>query len=89
MLGMPEEVDFWQKQIEDLSAKYKRWFWKERGGTTYWLYQEDKDEHLQPDHSWCLQGLALPPGVLEEPEKESLLKLLRSHFKDEIPFLVQ
>lgn len=88
VLEMPDEKSFWQNEIEKLRASYVQWFWETPGGVPYRFFNEVTGERRKPDDSWNMQALVLPPDVLGEQERESLLKSLRGHFDENIPFLV-
>jgi hypothetical protein len=86
VLGMPEEARFWEEWIERLGGDYRRWFWETPGGTPWFTYHDEQGRHSGERHSWTLQGLALPERVLGEPQKQSLLELLRSMLDDSVPY---
>lgn len=86
-LGLTAEVAFWNERSAALAKDFHRWFWG-AGGKTYRLYNTDTLRQTEPDRSWNLQGLALPPEILRPEERAAFLKLFRAASSAEMPFLI-
>jgi hypothetical protein len=87
-LGMVDEQRFWTDQRSALAENYRRWFWDQPGGVPWRIFDETTGKRTDRGGSWTLQGLALPPDVLHEPERDSLLAQLRKLRRDSTPFLL-
>jgi hypothetical protein len=86
-LGMTDEVSFWDRRIQDDYAHYREWFWDTPGGSPRVGYNTEAKGGYSYNHPWCLQGLALPPDILQAPERDSLLKLMRTLMDPKVPLL--
>jgi len=86
-LSMPEEVRFWQARSAEMAGDYHHWFW-DKQGRDYRLYRTSTGKGESPDQPWNLQGLVLPPDILSQQERNSLLRLFRSSVRRDIPFLI-
>jgi hypothetical protein len=85
-LELPEEAAFWQTRLTALAADYHRWFWD--GGKTFRIYRAASGQREGPDATWNLQGLVLPPEILQPVERDRLLSLFSSTMRRDLPFLV-
>ncbi len=91
VLNMPDETIFWQNQITALSADYHKWFWTRTDGPsehTYRLFRASAGKREEPDRSWNLQGLVLPPALLTAGERDTFLRLFRASLNRATPFLI-
>lgn len=86
-LGMTDDAAYWKSEITKLADSYNKWFWDSPGSVPYRLYSESLGKPLAPSNTWTLPGLVLPPDQLSVPQRDSLLKLLRSSLNDDVPFL--
>jgi hypothetical protein len=87
-LGMDDEVAFWKGHIDSLRGDYDRWFWEGGGKKTYRIYNASSQTRAEADGAWCLEALALPPSLLMDAERDYLLRLFRSQFRADMPFLL-
>lgn len=87
-LGMPEESKYWQAQTEELAGKFRQWFWETPSGPVYRIYDEQTKQRAAPDNPWSVPAIVLPPGILQQPEKDSLVKLFKSSLSSETPFMI-
>ena len=87
-LGMAQESKYWQAQTEELAGKFRQWFWETPSGPVYRIYDEQKKQRAAPDNAWCIPAIVLPMGILQQPEKDSLLKLFKSSLNPETPFMI-
>ena len=90
-LNLPEETAFWQGQINALDASYHVWFWTRSDAVsehTYRLFRATAGKREEPDRSWNLQGLVLPPALLTVGERDTFLRLFRASINRGTPFLI-
>ena len=86
-LGMTDDAAYWKYEITKLAANYRKWFWESPGSETYRIYIASTGQRMNPNNTWCLPGLVLSPDELSVPQRDSLLKLLKSNLYDNVPFL--
>lgn len=90
-LNQPEETAFWQSRINALAADYQSWFWTRSDAIsehTYRLFRATAGKREEPDRSWNLQGLVLPPALLTVGERDTFLRLFRASVNRSTPFLI-
>lgn len=87
VLGQPAEDTFWQTRSEALAADYHRWFF-DADNRMFRLYQATTGERGDRNGAWALQALALPPAILRQPQRQSLLKVFRAGFDANLSFAV-
>lgn len=85
-LGMPGEAELWKEQRAKLTREFREWFWEKPGGPTFRVYDADKKQRYAPDNTWCIPGIVLPPDVLDDDQRASLLRLTKATFDPKIPF---
>ncbi len=86
-LGQPDEEAFWQARSKALADDYHRWFF-DSDNRMFRLYQATTGERGDRNGAWALQGLALPPGILREPQRQSLLEVFWAAFDDNLSFAI-
>ncbi len=90
-LNLPDEAAFWQTQLNALASNYHAWFWTRNDAVsehTYRLFRSSTGKREEPDRSWNLQGLVLPPALLTVGERDTFLRLFRASVNRDTPFLI-
>jgi hypothetical protein len=85
-LALPDEEALWKKRLEELYQQYRTWFWERPGATPVQYFHAGAGKRDPGNVPWTLQGLALPPGVLQDAERDSLLALFRAQFNPDTAF---
>ncbi|MHB0999931.1 MAG: hypothetical protein ACYC27_11860 [Armatimonadota bacterium] len=88
VLGMTDEETYWKSEIKRITADFYKWFWTSPDAAPNRIYYTSNGVREEHGGTWCLQGLVLPPDILDQPHKDSLLRLLHSCFRDDVPFLI-
>lgn len=83
-LGMPDDASFWDDQARALYSEARKWFWEREGGPPFHRFVSGK--RYSKNEVASLLGLVLPPELLQEPERRSLLAYFPIRYAPDKPF---
>lgn len=87
-LALPGEAEFWQARRRTLAQDFHQWFFDTPGAANYRIYDAQTGARSGEGNAWNLSALTLPPDILTESERGSLLASLRSKLRPDVPFLI-
>lgn len=86
VLDMPEDAEFWRKQISHYGEMFDKWFWGD-DGHCYHVCDIATGERSNRTSGVILESLGLPPSVLDPARREALLLRYKSMTRRDLPFM--